>query len=114
MNREVCEHMIPIDSLIPCRKCFKAESDKTFEKDSYIQSLEDKLAESKNDLEGLLSNDTAEWKSDAFQKIKGLESKLEKAVEALRAIQIDHFNPLNNRCRQCSDLIEEVLKEIEG
>ena len=50
--------------------------DQIGELETYVQSLEDQLAESKRDLEGLLSENTAEWKSAAFQKIKKLESKL--------------------------------------
>src|SRR3990167_1059997 len=38
-----------------------------------IEELRKRVAE----LEGLLSNDTAEWKSAAFQKIKNLEANLE-------------------------------------
>ena len=70
----------------------------SLEKDTYIQSLEDRLAEAKVEVECLLSRETAEktaemkkmkkqinrWKRAASQKIKSLEKELEDWDEELR------------------------------
>lgn len=48
-----------------------------------INKLEIENAALKSELNDLFSNNTTEWKSAAFQKIKGLEQLLQKAERAL-------------------------------
>jgi len=49
------------------------------------------LMERVKELEGLLSKDTSEWKSAAFQKIKGLEAENKRLREALQEIAKDRM-----------------------
>lgn len=55
-------------------------------------------------LEGLLSNDTGEWKSAAFQKIKGLEAEITK-LRSERCYICRPDDPLSNQegCGDCDE-----------
>ena len=55
----------------------------------------------------VLHKDIIVFLTQERQKAEGLK-------EALRKIQLDHFNPLNNRCGQCSEIIEEALANYGG
>lgn len=72
----------------------------------------------KEKIEEILNSCTVEpeglHKEEAVEKLLALIEPLEKENarlrEALRFIQRDHFNPLNNRCSTCSDVIETAIK----
>ena len=81
----------------------------------------EELQTAKKELEGMYSNDTSEWKSAAFQKIKGLESQLlttERKVEALLKIKdaLKNWiakNPESYQYPTPSDE-EELIKMVEA
>jgi hypothetical protein len=81
---------------------YDAERDK-------VAVLEKRIAE----LEGLLSNDTGEWKSAAFQKIKGLESFCRQLIEALEQIS---ENPFWDQCHAIAKkaLASDLAKRLKG
>src|SRR3990167_3456388 len=62
------------------------------------------------ELEGLLSNDTAEWKSAAFQKIKGLEAQVKDLSHQIEVVQIDLIDKLEARNREYREALKAVQK----
>ena len=80
-------HHLPIKGLrinngwaFVCGECHLELAKQLHGEAYYVEELKTRILE----LEGLLSQDTSEFKSAAFQKIKGLEAKLKTATEALK------------------------------
>ena len=74
------------------------------------------LTTAREDLDGLLSNDTAEWKSAAFQKIKKLQSELEEARRELSMTnrEVDLFQDTIQEMRADFATIRDYIQMREG
>jgi hypothetical protein len=74
----------------------------------------DVLAKRIAELEGMLSNDTAEWKSETFQKIKGLEQAVSDYKIGFESEMDFSLKVLTERdqlrafCRQLIEALEQI------
>ena len=68
MNREVCEHMVPLDSPVPCKKCFIGELPNLLEeKCKIIEQLQQKLSDYK------ANNNAAKWNKLLAKRMDEIE-----------------------------------------
>ena len=80
MNREVCEHMVPLDSFIPCKKCFMGNThDLLEEKSKRVTELEQELSDYK------ANNNAAKW-----NKLLAILAKRMDEIEHLE-LQVKYY-----------------------
>lgn len=82
---------------------------------SAFENMEWKLKKRVEELEGLLSTDTAEFKSAAFQKIKKLESLTQELVDALDSVLLGWASSDNyQKHYQQAKAVLEKARKVRG